>query len=51
MSFQQSLTEQGYSATLLKILITAWALLVIVLAWSQESPWLLAGILAYEVLP
>lgn len=49
--FQQFMSEQGGGAFTLKIFISVWALLVIILAWSLDSPWLLAGILAYEVLP
>ncbi len=50
--FQQHLIDLGYSASTLKILITLWAIGVILLVWFVvDSPWILAAILAYEVLP
>lgn len=50
--FQHHLIEQGYTASTLKILITLWAIGVILLVWFVvDNPWLLAAILAYEVLP
>ena len=48
---QQSFA-QDYTAATLKALIVAWAILIIVLVlFFVDNPWLLAGILAYEVLP
>ena len=48
----QTSFADNYSASTLKALIVLWALLVIVLAlFVVDNPWILAGILAYEVLP
>lgn len=35
----------------LKTAIVAWSLVVIVLALSSNNKWMLAGLLAYEILP
>lgn len=43
--------NQDFTLFGLRMTITLWALLVIVLAWTIKSKWVLAGILAYEVLP
>lgn len=40
-----------WAPTTLKTLIILWALFVIGLALWIDNPWLLAGILAWEVLP
>lgn len=40
------------SVLTLKTLITLWVIGVLILTWFiVDNPWLLAGILAYEVLP
>lgn len=40
-----------YTASALRVLIILWALFVIVLVLCIDNKWILAGILAYEVLP
>lgn len=40
-----------FTLTSLRVTITLWALFIIVLAWVINNKWILAGILAYEVLP
>jgi hypothetical protein len=45
-SFQKNLT-----VTTLKSLIIMWALFIIVLTLFIDNEWVLAGMLAYEVLP
>lgn len=35
----------------LRVTITLWALMIIVVAWIIDNKWVLATILAYEVLP
>ena len=35
----------------LKMVIVVWSLVVIALALSTNNKWILAGILAYEILP
>jgi hypothetical protein len=48
----QGQLARGHTATWLKTVIVLWALFVIVLVvFFVDSPWLLAGILLYEVLP
>lgn len=47
---QRRFAEEMPSMTL-KIVIILWALFVIGLALWIDNPWILAGILAYEVLP
>jgi len=47
---QQALAED-FTTTALKIIIVLWALFVIVLALGIDNRWILAGILAYEILP
>jgi hypothetical protein len=42
---------EDYTASILKTLIILWALVVIVLALSIQEKWVLAGILAWEILP
>lgn len=42
---------EDYTTTALKTLIIAWSVFVIVLVLFIDNKWLLAGILAYEVLP
>lgn len=43
---------ENYTVATLKTLIVLWALFVIVLVlFVVENKWLLAGILAYEILP
>jgi uncharacterized membrane protein len=43
--------ESNYTVAGLKMLLIVWAVLIIVLALLVDNPWILAGILAYEVLP
>lgn len=40
-----------FSIWALKVIIIAWACISIGLALSIDNKWILAGILAYEVLP
>ena len=40
-----------FTEATLKALIILWSLMVIALALLFDNKWLLAGILAYEVLP
>ena len=47
----QEAFNRDFTLTSLRVVITLWALFVIVLAWTIENTFLLAGILAYEVLP
>lgn len=47
---QRQFAEEMPSITL-KVVIILWALFVIGLALWIDNPWILAGILAYEVLP
>jgi len=42
---------EDYTVTTLKVLIIGWALLMIILALSINNKWLLAGLLAWELLP
>lgn len=43
---------QDFTESMLKTLIVVWAILVILLVlFVVDNKWLLAGILAYEVLP
>ena len=48
--FRQDVYDE-YSVFALKTFIIAWALLVIVAALWIDNKWLLAGILAWEILP
>lgn len=42
----------NFSASTLKVLIVVWAILVIILVlFFLHNKWLLAGVLAYEILP
>ncbi len=43
--------ERDFTLVGLKTLIIAWALFVIVLTLFIDNKWILAGILAYEILP
>lgn len=43
--------SRDLTLTMLKIIIIMWALFIIVLALFINNKWILAGILAYEVLP
>jgi hypothetical protein len=43
--------EADYTATSLKFMVIAWALFIIFLAIAIDNKVVLAGILAYEVLP
>lgn len=44
--------HEHYTASSLKVLIVTWAILVIlVTVFVVDNPWILAGILAYEILP
>lgn len=47
----QEAFQRDFTQTSLRVVITLWALFIIVLAWTIENKFLLAGILAYEVLP
>ena len=47
----QQYFSKNYTASMLRLMIIVWAIFVVILALSIENPWLLAGILAYEVLP
>lgn len=47
----QSQFARDMPVTTLKTLIIGAALFVILLALMIDNPWILAGILAYEVLP
>ena len=47
----QAAFYQDMTTASLKAAIVVWALFVIVLALLIDNPWVLAGILAYEVLP
>lgn len=42
---------QDFSLSALKVIIILWALFIIFLALVLDDVWLLAGILAYEILP
>lgn len=43
---------ENYTETILKGMIVVWAIFVIILVlFFVNNKWLLAGILAYEVLP
>ncbi len=42
---------EDYTVNVLKSLIIAWCLLVIVVTIFVDNKWVLAGILAYELLP
>jgi hypothetical protein len=42
---------EEYSVVALKTFIIAWALLVIVAALWIDNKWVLAGLLAWEILP
>ena len=44
--FAKDFTKAG-----LKTLIVLWALFIVILAIVVDNPWILAGILAYEILP
>ena len=41
----------SHGVTYLRFLITAWAIAIIIAVWIIDNPWVLAGILLYEVLP
>lgn len=43
--------ERDMPVTTLKTVLIGWSLFVIVLALLIDNPWILAGMLAYEVLP
>jgi len=47
--YQENLAEKP--ATALKTMIVLWSLAIIGVALWIDNPWVLAGILAYEVLP
>jgi len=42
---------KDYTTTALKTIIIVWSIIVIILALVIDNKWVLAGILAYEVLP
>lgn len=43
--------SEDMPVTTLKTVLIGWSLLIILLALFIDNPWILAGILAYEVLP
>lgn len=47
----QSEFARDYTVSSLRLLIIAWAVFVVVLALILDNPAILAGILAWEVLP
>lgn len=47
----RELASQDLTLFGLKALIIAWALFVILLTVLIDNKWILAGILAYEILP
>jgi hypothetical protein len=47
----QAAFYDDFSLAALKTVIILWALFIICLALFVDSKWVLAGILAYEVLP
>lgn len=47
----QSEANKDFTLFGLRVVITLWALFVIVLAWTISNKWILGGILAYEILP
>lgn len=47
----QEALAKDFTKTSLKVIITLWALFIIVLAWTLDNTFLLAGVLAYEILP
>lgn len=47
----QTYFSKNYAAGALKLLIVLWALFVVGVALLVDNAWVLAGILAYEVLP
>lgn len=42
---------RNFTVSALKVIIVLWAFFVIALALSVDDEWILAGLLAYEVLP
>ena len=42
---------QNMTLSLLKLVIVLWAIMIIFLVIWIQNKWILAGILAYEVLP
>lgn len=42
---------KDFTAASLKFMIIIWALFIITLALIIDNAWILAGILAYEILP
>lgn len=49
-AFQKAASDD-FSLLGLRILITLWAIFVVILAWHISNKWALAGMFAYEVLP
>ena len=50
-NFRESLNED-FTATALKVLIILWLIFVAILViFVIDNKWLLAGVLAYEMLP
>lgn len=47
----QNYAASNYTEMGLKALIIAWAVMVIILAAVVKNKWLLAGLLAWEILP
>lgn len=43
--------EKDFTLAGLKVAIVLWALIVAIAALSIDNKWILAGMLAYEVLP
>ncbi len=42
---------RDFTATGLKAAIVIWAFIVVIAALSIDNKWILAGMLAYEILP
>lgn len=53
ITLKQDLTTQWSNkpVALLRMLIVIWSIIVIMLSFFIDNPYVLAGILAYEVLP
>jgi len=41
----------GKSVMFLRMFILLWGIAIVVLSWFIDNPYILAGIIAYEVLP
>lgn len=47
----QKQATKDFSLFGMRLFILAWAIGVIILSWVIDDKWVLAGIIAYEVLP